>query len=104
MKEIGKATAEEIIAFKAKYGEVHEIKSVRDDETHYTYVRKPDLTIISASAKHAESDPIYSGTLMFNSTRIGGSETVVEDAEMKLGVIAYIGQIFKVVEAEGKKL
>lgn len=104
MKEIGKATKEEITAFKAKHGEVHEVKSVKDNETHYTYVKKPDLTVISAAAKYADSDPVQSGTIMFNTTRIGGSEAVVEDAEMKLGVIQYIGQIFKVVEAEGKKL
>ncbi len=104
MKEIGKATKAEITAFKAKYGEVHEIKSVKNGKTHYTYVRKPDLNIISAAAKYADSDPVQSGTIMLNSTRIGGSEAVLDDAEMKLGVIQYIGQIFKVVEAEGKKL
>ena len=104
MKEVGKATLDEIKAYKAKYGEVHEIKSVRDNETHYTYVKKPTLEHISASAKYAESDPVHSGVLMFNSTRIGGSEEVSENSEMKLGVIQYIAQIFKVVEAEGKKL
>lgn len=104
MENIGKLTASEITALKAKYGEIHEVKSVRENQTHYTYVKKPDLDIISAAAKHAESDPVYSGTLMFNSTRIGGSEAVADDAEMKLGVIQYIGQIFKIVEAQGKKL
>lgn len=104
MKNIGKATAAQISEFKAKHDEVHEIKSKKGNETHYTYVKKPDLEIISAAAKYADSDPVYSGTLMFNSTRIGGSEAVIEDAEMKLGVIQYIGNIFKVVEAEGKKL
>jgi len=104
MKLIGKATKEQIVSFKAKHGEVHEIKSVKNDETHFTYVKKPDLNVISAAAKYAESDPVESGTIMFNSTRIGGSDAVLEDAEMKLGVIQYIGQIFKVVEAEGKKL
>lgn len=104
MKKIGEATKEEIIAFKAKYGEVHEVKSVKDGETHFTYVKKPDLSIISAAAKYADSDPVQSGVIMFNSTRIGGSEAILEDAEMKLGVIQYVGKIFKVVEAEGKKL
>lgn len=104
MKEIGKATAAEIKSFKAKYGEVHEVVSVKEGEKHFTYVKKPDLNIISASAKYAESDPVQSGTIMFNSTRIGGSDVVIEDAELKLGVIQYIGKIFKVVEAEGKKL
>lgn len=104
MKEVGKATKEEITAFKAKYGEVHEVKSVKDGEVHYTYVRKPDLAILSAAAKYADSDPIQSGTIMLNSTRIGGSDAVLDDAEMKIGVIQYVGTIFKVVEAEGKKL
>ncbi|PIX07088.1 MAG: hypothetical protein COZ76_05385 [Flavobacteriales bacterium CG_4_8_14_3_um_filter_35_10] len=104
MAEIGKASKEEIVALKAKYSEVYEIKSVRDDDVHYTYVKKPDLNIISAAAKYAESDPVQSGMIMFNSTRIAGSDAVVNDSEMVLGVIQYIGKLFKVIEAEGKKL
>tara|TARA_B110000285_G_C14933559_1_gene518461 strand:+ start:321 stop:635 length:315 start_codon:yes stop_codon:yes gene_type:complete len=104
MENIGKATAVEITALKAKHGEVHEVTSVKYGITHFTYVKKPDLEIISAAAAYAESDPIKSGEIMFNSTRIAGSEVVVTDAEMKLGVIKYIGSIFKVVEAAGKKL
>lgn len=104
MENIGKASEAEIKALKAKYGEVHEVTSVKDDETHFTYVKKPDLAIISAAAAYAESDPIKSGEIMFNSTRIAGSEVVIDDAELKLGVIKYIGTIFKVVEAAGKKL
>jgi hypothetical protein len=104
MENIGKATTAEITALKAKHGEIHEVTSVKDGETHYTYVKKPDLAIISAAAAYAESDPVKSGEVMFNSTRVAGSEIIVTDAEMKLGVIKYIGSIFKVVEAAGKKL
>lgn len=104
MEKLGKATAAEITDLKAKHGELHEVISVKDGVTHFTYVKKPDLAIISAAAAYAESDPVKSGEIMFNSTRVAGSEEVINDAELKLGVVKYIGGIFKVVEAEGKKL
>lgn len=104
MADIGKLNATEIKALKAKYGEVHLTKSVKGANTHYTYIKKPDLTIIAAAAKYAEDDPVKSGVIMFNSTRVGGSDEVLTDDEMKLGVIGYVGSIFKAVEAEGKKL
>jgi hypothetical protein len=104
MENKGKATAEEIKALKAKHGEIHEVISEKEGVKHYTYVKKPDLAIISAAASYAESDPVKSGEIMFNSTRVAGSDEVITDAEMKLGVIQYIGGIFKIVEAQGKKL
>jgi hypothetical protein len=104
MENIGKATAQEIKDLKAKHGEIHEITSKKEGKTHFTYVKKPDLAIISAAAAYAEADPVKSGEVMFNSTRVAGSDEVTTDGEMKLGVIAYIGSIFKIVEAEGKKL
>lgn len=104
MKNIGQASATEITALKAKHGEVYEATSIKEDKKHFTYVKKPDLQVISAAAAYAESDPIKSGEVMFNSTRVAGSEEVVEDAELKLGVIKYIGTLFQIVEAAGKKL
>ena len=104
MKDIGKLTAGEIAILKQKHGEIHEVKSVKDGATHFSYVKKPDINIISATASDIESDPIGSLVVMFNSTWIGGSDAVKSDDEMKLGVAKYVSVLFKIVEAEGKKL
>ncbi len=104
MADIGKLTSDKINALKAKHGEIHEVKSVKDGNTHFTYVKKPNLDIISAAAKYAEDDPVKSGLIMFESTRVGGSEEVIADDELKTGVMKYVGTLFKTVEAKGKKL
>jgi hypothetical protein len=104
MADIGKLTSDQINALKAKHKDVYVTKSIKDGDTHFTYVKKPDLNIISAAAKYAETDPVKSGLVMLKSTRIGGSDEVLVDDEMKMGVMAYVGTLFKAVEVQGKKL
>ena len=100
----GKATQQQIDDWKAKYDEIYEAVSLINDKQHATYLRKPDLDVISAAAKYAESDPVKSGIIMLNSIRIGGSDAPMNNDEAKMGLMAYAGKLFKVIEAEGKKL
>jgi len=104
-KIVGEASDAQIKKWKSQTSEVHEIR-VKDEEEniHVCYVKKPDLDIIGASAKHAESDPVLSLLIMFNSTWLGGSEKIQTDDEMKLSAMKSIKTIFKVREAEIKKL
>lgn len=104
-KEIGKATAEQIKQWKAQYNEVYVFTSVDDNgDIHYTYVKKPNLNIISAAAKYAVDDPIKSGEVMFNSIRLGGSEKVSEDTPMMLGIFEKIGELTKKAQTSLGKL
>lgn len=102
----GTATAEQIAAWKLKHpsGVWAVITTDDDGNAHVTYVRKPDIQVLGAAAKYAESDPVKSGEIMFNSLRLGGSEAVAEDAQMLMAAVGKIGELFKLREAELKKL
>ncbi len=76
----------------------------RSGKKHITYIKKPSLHEIGAAAKFAETDPVKSGKIMFDLCRLGGSEKVLHDDEMKSGVMQYLGGLFKVAEAEGNEL
>lgn len=103
--EKGKATDAEIEVWKGKHKNVFEfVQTDEDGNVHYTYCRKPKLPDIQLASQYADKDPIKGGITMFNSCRLGGSEEVVNDDEMKLGVIAKLGKLFKKVEASEKKL
>lgn len=103
----GEASEAEIKKWKSAVGEVHKIKvkhTENENELHVCYVKKPDLDIIGASAKHAESDPVLSLLIMFNSVWLGGSEEIKNNDEMKLGAMKLVKNIFKTVEGEIEKL
>lgn len=103
---IGALSKSEIEAFKAKNPQgVFAIEVVDDQgKAHITYVKKPDIQALQAASKYAETDPVRSGLIMFNTCRLGGSDFVVNDDESKLGVIAELGKLFKAKEATVKKL
>lgn len=103
---IGAATEQQIAAWKTKYPSgVWAITTTDDDgNAHVTYVRKPDIQVLGAAAKYAESDPVKSGEIMFNSLRLGGSESVETDAPMLMAAVGKIGELFKLKEADIKKL
>ncbi len=104
-KEIGKASAEQIKQWKAKYGDIYVFASVDENgNTHYTYVKKPDLNIISAAAKYATDDPIKSGEVMLNSIRLGGSDRVMDDTSMILGIFEKLGELTKKAQTSLGKL
>ena len=105
-KILGEISAQQINTWKNKYPSGVYAISTQDDEgtTHLTYVRKPDINALSAAGKYAESDPFKSGDLLFNTLRLGGSEQVVSDEEMRIGVIKALKKLFKIKEAEVKKL
>ncbi len=96
----------QIKRWKAKYGEVNQITVPIDDEgnTVTAYFRKPDLNIIAAASKFAETDPIKSGLILFENCWLGGDETIKQDDEAKLSAIKSLGKLFKVRDAEIKKL
>lgn len=100
-------TEAQIKQWKARWGEVHLVEVPADDEGKtklYGYFKKPSLDIISASARFAESDPIKSGTVLFENCWLGGDETLKENDEARLSCMKALGKLFKVREAIIKKL
>jgi hypothetical protein len=101
-----KPTQTQIKQWKAEHGEIHQIDIPLDDKGTIAtaYVKKPDLTIIAASAKYAETDPIKSGLIMLNSCWIDGDKAIMENDEAKLSAIRELGKLFKVRVSTIKKL
>jgi hypothetical protein len=104
-KEVGKLEQAEIDNLKSQHGHLYQIK-VQDDQgdTHYCFVKKPTLAVIGGAASYAQTDPIKSGMLMYNTLKVKSTDGIENDDEMKLAVIGKIGEIFKVREAELEKL
>lgn len=96
----------QIQQWQVRWGEVHEIEVVIDDEgnTAKGYIRKPDFDVLAASVKFADSDPLKSGTILLESCWLGGDEIIKTDGEAKLAAIKAIGSLIKIREARIKKL
>lgn len=104
---IGYADQAQIDAWKAQYNLKHvpEITTVDEDENeHVTYARKPDLDQLQMLADYAKKSQEFKGLqVMFNTLRLGGSEEVLKNDEMKLAAMGAVGKLFKKQEAVVKK-
>lgn len=103
----GGITEAQIKQWKARWGEVHQVEVPVDDtgrEKLTGYFKKPSLEIISASARFAESDPIKSGTVLFENCWLGGDEALKTNDEARVSCMKVLGKLFRVREATIKKL
>lgn len=104
-QEFGKADIAQINKWKELHKDIYEYTQKDENgNIHYTYVRKPTLDDISYASKFIESNPIKGSLSMFTNCRLGGSEEVVNNDEMKQGIIKKISRLFQTVEATEKKL
>jgi len=101
-----KITAAQIKEWKKRHGDVFQIDVTLDDEGNQAsaFFKKPDLKIVGLAAKFAEVDPVKSGNIMFESCWLGGNEIVKTNDEAKLSAIKELGTLFKVRQAQIKKL
>ena len=90
---------------KLKVKNLHEIVTTDDDEQeHVTYVKKPSLEHIQLLADYAKKSQEIKGLeVLFNTCRVGGSDEVLEDDEMKISAFKALATIFKSREAVIKK-
>lgn len=104
---IGYLSDTQLTALKAtkatKY--IHEVITVDDDEhSHATYFVKPTLDHLQVLADYAKKDQEMAGlAILFNTCRVGGSEEVLVDDEMKASAYKALAQLFKRREAIVKK-
>lgn len=93
---IGEATADQIAAWKKKYGKVFGIKV----GGHICYLKPPDRKILSYASVAGKSDPLKFNETILGSCFIGGSEAIKKDDELFLGAGAILPSIIQVKEAE----
>jgi hypothetical protein len=104
---IGQADDKQLTAWKAKHGQVFVFEQIdaKDENTlHVTYVKKPNLTQIQRAINVAEDDMIKTGITLLNDCHLGGSEKVMENEELKLGVSSLMPGLFKKVTATLKEV
>jgi hypothetical protein len=96
----GSVTDEQISMWKNLHGNVFTITV----DGSVAYLKKPDRSTLKAMAATVQADPIRSGELLLENCWLGGDETIKTDDEKFLGVIAELGKLVEVKNAELKKL
>jgi len=84
--------------------EVHLVAVKTESGVVNGYFKKPNLQVIGAASKYATTDPVKSGLILFESCWLAGDPEMREVDEIKMSAIGKLGDLFKVYEAEVKKL
>lgn len=104
---IGYLSDAEIESLKGqkKVKRIHEVITIdEDEETHATYFLKPDLEQLQLLATYAKKGEEMTGLkVLFNTCRVGGSDAVLSDDEMKASAYKALAQLFQRREAVVKK-
>ncbi len=75
-----------------------------EEKVYNGFFRRPDLKILSAAGSFADSDPIKSGSVMFDNCKLKLDPEMESDDEIKMTAITKLNGIFKLHEAEVKNL
>ena len=97
---IGKATNEQIEAWKKQHKDVFEI--VVEDSVGY--LRKPDRATMKAITSIANSDPVRGNEVLLKNCWLGGDESIQTDDEKFFSVCPQLSRLMEIKEAELKKL
>lgn len=97
---IGKATKEQIEAWKKQHKDVFEI--VVTDSV--CYLRKPDRATMKAITSITSSDPVRANEVLLKNCWLGGDESIQTDDEKFFSVCPLLSRLMEIKEAELKKL
>ncbi len=103
----GGVTQAQIDMWKAQHGSVSLVQVPLNDQgtsLASAYVRKPNLTDLSAATAVQENDPMLAGQILFDNCYLGGDPEVSSIDEVKLSVIVALKSIFKVRVAAIKEV
>lgn len=100
LQDVGKATPEQIAAWKAKHGDVFEIVC----EKHYGYLKKPDRKVLSMATTIGQNDPMKFNELVAENCWLGGSRELLTKDEYFFAIVDKMNALIVVKEAEIKKL
>ena len=93
-------TAEQIAAWKKKYGRVFSIEV--DGKT--AYLRKPDRKTLSFATTAGQTNPMKFNEALLNGCWLGGDEEIKTDDDLFLSVSGKLADLIQVKEAELKEL
>ncbi len=96
---IGEVTAEQIAAWKAKYGKI--FKAVVDG--HMGYLRPPNRNEV-AYATQMQNNPIRSNEYILKSCWLGGSMVIQTDDALFFGIQGQLGRLVQVKAGEVSEL
>jgi len=99
---VGKATTEQIEAWKKEHGDVFEFEF--EAEGHACYLRKPKRSELSRSLAMAPVNPLGATEIIATNCWLGGSEEIKTDDKLFLGLHMKIQETIEAAEGEVKKL
>lgn len=104
--QAGKATDEQIAAWKREHKEIHELAvKVSENEEVYAYIKKPDRNIIARALSLYHRDQVLqSGEFIRDNCWIGGDPRTKQDEDISISVALQCNQIVPMLEVESKKL
>ncbi|KAB8153422.1 hypothetical protein EZY14_009320 [Kordia sp. TARA_039_SRF] len=103
-KIIGIATATEIAKWKADHTFIFERYVTDPDGNHHiAYLKALNFTELEAAEQTLESDPEDAANIFFNASFLGGSDTIKNYLQFKVGLVEAITEISKPVSFTAKK-
>lgn len=96
---MGKATAEQLEAWKKQHGDIFEILV----DGKYGYLKTPDRKTMGY-ASSLQSNPIRSNEVLLNGCWIGGDEEIKTDDSLFMSVQGMLGGLIELKEATLVKL
>jgi len=100
----GGITPEQIATWKAKHRKVSEISVVDDGEKHIGYFHRPSMETMSAVNKIGKTDEVKAANILFDNCWLGGSQTMKEEAVVKMAAIGKLNELMNINTAEIKNL
>ena len=106
-QEIGKATEEQLDAWKKEYEAQGPIKivtlKVSENETSFGYLKPPSrLVIAKAMSMFAEKQLIECGTFILNNCWLGGDERMRTNDKMNIAAATYANGTIEFMEGDLK--
>ncbi len=68
------------------------------------YFKKPNLETIAAASRFMDSDPVRGGSVVMENCWLGGDEEIKTNDEVKFSVLLQVNKLFRVLEAQVKKM
>ncbi|GGB83016.1 hypothetical protein GCM10007424_23800 [Flavobacterium suaedae] len=97
-------TPEHIADWKAKHGDVYELKITDEDgQTKKAYVKKPGRKTLSYASTSGQTDPMLFNEIVLKECFLGGDDVLTDDDDF-LAASSQIGELIKFKEAELVKL
>jgi len=100
----GGITQEQIAMWKNQHRKVSEISVIDEGEKHVGYFHRPSMETMSAVNKIGKTDEVKAANILFDNCWLGGSQTMKEDAVVKMAAIGKLNELMNISTAEIKNL